>query len=115
MIIGTTVTLYEKAPTTTDRFNAPVYAETPVMVDNVLIGEPSTEDIAETAALYQTQIRYMLAIPKGDSHTWEGNRVEWTDPAGRAVKCRVIGRPIAGVEANVPTPWHIKVRVGDDE
>ena len=41
MLKGIDVTLYEKTQTGTDEADAPVYAETPVTVHNVLVGEPS--------------------------------------------------------------------------
>ena len=38
MIHGITVRLYVKSQTGTDAFNAPVHAETPIDVPNVLVG-----------------------------------------------------------------------------
>lgn len=106
---GITVTLYEKTQTGTDGFGAPTYTETPVQVENVLVGEPTTDDIAVSTALYQKQITYMLGIPKGDTHNWVDNRVEWTDRYGTHT-VKTFGFPITGIEANIPTPWHMKVR-----
>lgn len=108
---GITVTLYEKTQTTgVDGFGVPVYTEKPVQVKNVLIGEPTTDDIAVSTALYQKQITYMLGIPKGDTHNWMDSRVEWTDRYGTTHKVKTFGFPITGIEANIPTPWHMKVR-----
>ena len=45
MLKGIDITLYEKTQTGTDEADAPVYAETPVTVHNVLVGEPSAEEI----------------------------------------------------------------------
>ncbi len=107
---GITVTLTVKTKTGTDAFGAPVYTETTKTVDNVLVGEPSTDDITTSTDLYGKRIDYMLGIPKGDTHTWENTKVEWTDAYGRTIKCETFGFPITGVEALVPTPWHMKVR-----
>lgn len=107
---GITVTLYEQTQTGVDRFNAPVYGETAVEVENVLVGEPSTDDIAQATALYQKQIQYMLGIPKGDTHDWQDKHVSWADAYGVTHHCRTFGFPITGIEANIPTPWHMKVR-----
>lgn len=107
---GITVTLYEKVKTGEDPFGAPIYEETPVQVGNVLIGEPSTDDITSSTALYGKTIRFLLGIPKGEIHNWQDARVSWTDAAGRTVNVRTFGFPIMGVEANVPGPWHMKVR-----
>lgn len=110
MIRGIDVTLYEVHQISTDAFNAPVLRETPVVVHNVLVGEPTTDEITTATDLYGKKLMCWLALPKGDAHDWVDRRVEWTDPAGRTVTVRTFGFPISGVEANVPGPWHIKVR-----
>ena len=110
---GTTVTLYELTQTGVDELGVPIYAETPVTVENVLVGEPSTEDIATSTALYQKQIKYMLGIPKGDAHDWMDRKVSWTDSYGITHVCMTFGFPITGIEANIPTKWHMKVRCED--
>ena len=109
-MVGTTVTLYEKTQTGTDPFGAPVYTETATPVANVLVGEPSSDDITSSTALYGKVIRYMLGIPKGDAHDWIDKKVSWTDAYGNVFVCKTFGYPITGIEANVPTPWHMKVR-----
>lgn len=112
---GVTITLYEKTQTGTDPFGAPVWTETPVQVDNVLVGEPSTDDMAEALDIYGKRIRWMLGIPKGDTHDWTNVRIDWTDAAGRTRRMRSFGFPIMGVEHLVPTAWHTKVRVEEIE
>ena len=107
---GMTVTLYEKTQTGTDPFGAPVYAEEAVPVENVLIGAPSTDDITTTTSLYGKRIDYMLGIPKGDTHDWKDKKVSWTDAYGTEHVVQTFGFPITGVEANIPGPWHMKVR-----
>lgn len=106
---GITVTLYEKVQSGTDAFNAPIYTETAVNVDNVLVGQPDGDDVITATTLYGKQIRYMLGIPKGDTHDWTDARVEWTDAYGTHT-VKTFGFPITGIEANIPTPWHMKVR-----
>ena len=109
---GISVILYEKVQTGTNDFGAPIYEEVPVQVDNVLIGEPSTEDITTSTALYGKTIKYMLGIPKGDTHDWKDKRVSWTDAYGITHTVMTFGFPITGIEANIPAqiPWHMKVR-----
>lgn len=107
---GQTVTLYERTAGPLDAFGNETWTVTAAQVENVLIGEPSTDDITSSAALYGKQIRYMLGIPKGDSHNWEGQVVEWTDAYGRTIRAHTFGFPITGIEANIPGPWHMKVR-----
>ena len=106
---GVTVILYETTQTGVDDFNRPVYAEVAEQVENVLIGEPSTDDITTSTQLYGKVIRYMMGIPKGDTHDWTDKRVEWTDRYGTHV-VKTFGVPITGIEANIPGPWHMKVR-----
>lgn len=107
---GVTVTLLDRTQTGTDPFGAPVWAETPVQVDNVLIGEPTSDEILSATELYGKRLRCMIAVPKGDGHVWTDRTVAWTDAYGRAHRLRTFGPPIVGVEALVPGPWHMKVR-----
>lgn len=103
---GTTVTLFEKTQTGVDGLNNPVYSVQPVQVENVLVGEPTTDDITSSISLYGKQIRYMLGLPKGDQHVWTDTEVKIFGE-----RFRTFGDTIQGIEANVPTPWHKKVRV----
>ncbi len=109
MLKGIDVILYETELTGLDAFGNQIFAETPVTVKNVLIGEPSTDDITSSTQMYGKVIRYMLGIPKGDTHEWTDKRVEWTDRYGTHT-VKTFGVPITGVEANIPGPWHMKVR-----
>jgi len=103
---GAPVILHVRTRTGTDGFNRPIYSETTETVANVLIGQPTTEDISSSIELYGKHTEYMLGIPKGDTHNWEDTTVEFF---GR--RWRTFGATIEGIEANVPTPWHRKVRV----
>ena len=109
---GISVTLYEQVQTGTDRFGAPIYEEVPVEVENVLVGEPSTDDITTATQMYGKTIQYMLGIPKGDEHDWMDKKVSWTDAYGNVYDVKTFGFPITGIEANIPPqlPWHMKVR-----
>lgn len=107
---GLTVTLFERAQTGTDGFNAPIYEDVPAQVENVLIGEPTTDDITTSTDLFGKRIAYMLGIPKGDAHDWQDRRVQWQDAYGRTVTVQTFGFPITGVEGLIPGPWHMKVR-----
>ena len=103
---GVTVTLHVKTQTGVDGMNNPVYAVSKVQVGNVLVGEPTTEEIDSSISLYGKQIRYMLGLPKGDTHVWTDTVVEIFGE-----EFQTFGDTIQGIEANVPTPWHKKVRV----
>ncbi len=110
MIKGTTVLLYEQTKTGEDPFGAPIYTEKAVSVPDVLIGEPSTDDITTSTQLYGKTIRFMLGIPKGDKHDWRDKKVAWMDAYGIRHTVKTFGFPITGIEANIPLRWHMKVR-----
>lgn len=103
---GITVTLYDKQKVGTDAFNQPVYEEIPVDVENVLIGEPTSEDVAETFNMTGKHIAYSLAIPKGDTHVWTNRKVSFWGG-----KYRTIGEPVQGIDSLVPLSWNKKIRV----
>ena len=105
-IKGMPVTLYERTQTGTDEFNRPVYSETPVVVDNVLVGEPSTDDITNDLQVYGKRLAYTLAIPKGDAHVWHDVHVEFYGQ-----RFRTYGAPTQGIEDNIPLDWNKKVKV----
>jgi hypothetical protein len=106
MIKGITVTLHVKAQSGTDGFNRPITTTEDVEVDNVLVGEPSSEDIIGELNLSGKKLAYTLAIPKGDENTWAGNTVDFFGET-----FRVIGEPTQGIEANIPLAWNKKVKV----
>lgn len=112
MLKGITVTLYTEENVGFDKFGAPVIETVAKEVENVLVGEPSTDDITSSVSLYGKQIKYMLGIPKGDTHDWTDKVVEWTDAYNHTHRVKTFGFPITGIEANLPAriPWHMKVR-----
>lgn len=103
---GVTVRLHVRTQTGVDGLNNPVFSETVEPVNNVLVGEPSTEEIASSISLYGKKIVYMLGLPKGDAHVWTDTTVEiFGEPF------QTFGDTIQGIEENIPGPWHKKVRV----
>lgn len=109
MIHGITIQLAVKTQTGTDSLNRPIFEETMVEVEDVLVGEPSHDDVTGTIELYGKRAAYTLGIPKGDSNKWEDATVILPEPF--AGKYRTIGFPIAGIEANIPLRWNKKVMV----
>lgn len=105
-IKGITVYLCEKEQTGTDGLNRPIYQETETPVDNVLVGEPSTDDVTSSVNLYGKKVVYTLCIPKGDTHDWADTRVRI-----RGAMYRTIGFPVEWIEENVPGSWNKKVMV----
>lgn len=101
-----TVLLHVKTMSGVDGMNNPVYDDLTVEVSGVLIGQPTTEEVTSSIALYGKRLSFVLALPKGDTHDWTDTEVEFW---GR--KFRTYGDVMEGIEANVPTPWHRKVMV----
>lgn len=103
MIKGIPVKLYERTLSGTDEFDHPVYTETPVIVENVLVAPASTQEILDTLNLTGKKAVYNIAIPKGDSHTWKDCRVDFFGQPWRA-----IGLPQQGIDENIPGSWNQK-------
>lgn len=106
---GITVTLTVKSTTGNDAFGRPVYTESTTDVKDVLVGEPTTDDITNALTMYGKKIAYTLAIPKGDTSVWEDTDVTLPDPF--AGKYHTIGFPTAGIEENIPLRWNKKVHL----
>lgn len=108
---GITVKLYERQQFGKDALNRPVYIETPVEVENVLIGPPSDDEILQTLNLTGKRIVYKLGIPKGDTHQWEDCKVELVPPFPEPGMYQAVGPVTAGIESLVPGPWNKQVKV----
>lgn len=106
MITGIDVILHTKTQTGTDPFGAPIYTQTAETVHNVLVGEPTTDDIINDLQLYGKRLAYTLAIPKGDTHDWNDAEVEFFDKRFHAY-----GSAVQGIEHLVPLNWNKKVKV----
>jgi len=106
---GVTVKLKVKTETGTDSLGMPIYSESWVEVEDVLIGEPSSTDIENNLTMYGKRTKYTLAIPKGDTNYWEDTEVEL--PAPWSQTFATLGRSTIGIEANVPTRWNRKVHL----
>lgn len=106
MMRGIPVTLYERTQTGIDAANRPIYEETPVTVENVLVGAPTSDDVVNEYNLSGKRIAYTLGIPKGDTHDWTDRTVEFW---GR--KFRTVGVPTQGIDALIPLDWNMKVQV----
>lgn len=106
LIKGIPVTLYERTQTGIDAFNQPIFEETPVTVENVLVQPTSAEDVATSTDLYGKKAEYILGIPKGDTHNWIDSKIEFF---GYTFKS--FGFPTQGIEELVPGEWNKKVMV----
>jgi len=113
IIKGIDITLYEKTQQRDqqgnlifDAFGMPVYTETAETVSNVLVGQPSSEDIVNEMSLYGKHCAYVLGIPKGDTHEWRDRKVSFFGET-----FMTYGLPIKAIESMVPMDWNTKVMV----
>lgn len=106
-IRGITVTLYDRTETGRDAFNAPIFEDTEVQVDNVLVAPMSSTEILETLELTGARAVYQLGIPKGDAHDWSaGKKVSFFGE-----DWRIIALPTEGIDDLIPLQWNKKVQV----
>ena len=103
---GITITLYNRKQTGIDKFGSPIYEETSEQIENVLVGEPSTQEIVDELNLSGKRIDFTLAIPKGDEHDWVNKRVGFFGE-----RFEVIGYPTQGLDHLIPLSWNKKVKV----
>lgn len=105
-IQGITIELINLVSSGVDEFNRPIEIEgEPITVNDVLVGEPSPEEVTNTLNIYGKKARYTLGIPKGDQNIWEGDVIIWGE------RYRIIDGPTQGIEANIPLRWNKKVHV----
>lgn len=103
MIQGITIELLIREEAGTDEFNNVVYNESWTEVKNVLIGEPTAEEILNELNLTGVRIRYAIAVPKGDAHDWKNARVRfWGE------EYYVVGDLTGGIEEMIPLEWNKK-------
>lgn len=107
---GLAVTLTDRVLSGWSTGGDPLWSETKIVVDNVLVGEPSPEEVAASTGVPGRRLSYILGIPKGDTTDWKARDVSWAGPDGRPIHARTFGDPVSGVEHLIPTPWHRKVR-----
>lgn len=105
-IKGITVTLITRQETGKDPFGNPIYTDVEIPVENVLVSPTSSDDVVNTLSLTGRKAVYTLAIPKGDTNTWENQEVRFFGD-----RWRVFGIPLQGIDALIPLDWNKKVTV----
>lgn len=105
IIHGINVTLVNKVEDGVDGFNRPIYKDVEIEVANVLVGEPTAEEVTNSLNIYGKSVKYTLGIPKGDTNKWEGDVIIWGD------RYRIIDGPTQGIEDMIPLEWNKKVHV----
>lgn len=106
LIKGKTITLIEKAVSGLDAFGNPIFTDSSVLVDNVLIEPLSYEQQISDLSLYGKITVYQLHIPKEDTHIWEDTEVEFYGK-----RFRTIGPVIQYQTENCPLAWDRKIKV----
>lgn len=101
MIKGIPVKLYERTASGADTFGHPIYTETPVTVEDVLVAPASITEVLDMLNITGKKAVYNIAIPKGDTHDWQDCRVDFF-----GTSWRVIGFPQQGIEENIPGRWN---------
>ena len=105
-IVGIDVTLHQKTIGGYNAFNEPVYVDSTVTVKNVLVAPTTSDDVIDQHSLEGRKEVYTLAIPKGDTHDWENQVIEFW---GKRYKS--FGMSLEGIEENIPLSWNKKVTV----
>lgn len=100
-IKGITVTLINKIEAGRDGFDHPVYSEKRTDVENVLVAPATIAEITDMMNLTGKKAVYNIAIPKGDEHVWEDQKVEFFGSVWK-----VVGFPKRGIDANIPLDWN---------
>ncbi|MBR6473422.1 MAG: hypothetical protein IKS99_06860 [Firmicutes bacterium] len=103
---GITVTLYDRTISGYDAFNHPIYEETAIQVDNVLVAPTSSDDVIDATTLEGKKAVYTLGIPKGDNHDWEDRKISFWGKTWHS-----FGMPLEGIENLIPLEWNKKVTV----
>lgn len=103
---GMTIQLVKQTIIGYDEFKAPIYSEELIDVEDCLVGQPSSDDITNTLALYGKKIEYTVGIPKGDTNDWtDAIVVIWGE------RYRTVGYPETGIQANIPLRWGQNIKV----
>mgnify|MGYP006874858219 CR=1 FL=1 len=101
-----TVQLAVKTEGAPDPFGMPTETEQLIDVPGCLVGQPSSDDIAQTMEMYGKKIAYVVGVPKGDVNSWvDTDVIIWGE------RFRTIGYPETGIQGNIPLKWGQNVKV----
>lgn len=105
-IKGINVILLKKVEKGKDPFGNLIFEDEKIQVSNVLVGQPTTDEITNSLNLYGKKIVYTLGIPKGDTNIWESQEVIFFNK-----KFKTFGSVVEGIEDMIPLDWNKKVMV----
>lgn len=104
---GMTVQLVEETVEGYDAFGAPIVTgEMLIDIHDVLVGQPTSDDVTTSISLYGKKCVYVLGIPRTDTHDWVNREVIIFGK-----RYRTIGEDMRGIDENVPLRWNRNVRV----
>ena len=105
---GIPVVLIRKTGTGRDAFNRPITTEERITVENVLVAPLSQADVEviNELSLNGKKAKYQLAIPKGDTNSWDDAEVEFF-----GARWRTTGFSTIGIEDMIPLEWNRKMLV----
>lgn len=106
MIQGITITLCNEIEVGKDDFDQPIYEYQETEVENILVAPASTSEVLGTLNLTGRKAVYTIAIPKGDNHIWENQKVKFFNE-----EWRVFGLPQRGIDEMIPLQWNEKWQV----
>lgn len=107
-IKGVPVILHINEVTGKDGFNQDIVTPTSVTVENVVIGQPSSQDVLNEYNLSGKTISYILAIPAADDHVWENTVVEFYGRKWRTVG--IADQYMDGFMGDA-FPWNKRIKV----
>lgn len=107
-IRGIPIILYEETVTGQDDFGRDIVETVATEIPNVVIGQPSSEDVLTEVNISGKQIVYNLALPADDNHDWVNKVVEFYGH-----KWRTIGIPDQFMDGfmGATFPWNKRIRV----
>lgn len=101
-----TVQLAIKTEGAPNPFGKPTKTEELIDIPGCLVGQASSDDIAQTMEMYGKKIAYVVGVPKGDTHSWvDTDVIIWGE------RFRTIGYPETGIQGNIPLKWGQNVKV----
>lgn len=106
MIKGERVILLATTENGVDPFGKPILVENEIVVENVIVGTPSTDDVTTDVNLLGKHLAFVLGIPKGNTDNWKDK-----DVIIRGERYHTYGFPLVQTEANVPGRWNTQVKV----
>lgn len=106
LLRGIDVVLIDKIQSGFDAFGHPIFEDSEIIVENVLVAPASTDDITNSVNLTGKKAEYVMGIPKSDNNAWENKEVLFFGK-----KWRTVGIAQEGIESMIPLDWNKKVMV----